>query len=110
MKILEINNNILKIELNDGFIYESNYKYKIGAVSNYNHVSWKNYYKQYYTPIKISTDIIIILKTFFDNVITIDLPNINDVSSDFVNVIENLTNFSNAINNLPTDIINLNNE
>jgi hypothetical protein len=110
MKILDINNNILKIELNDGFIYENNYKYKIGSVIKYNYISWQNYYKQYYTPIKISTDIIIILKTFFDNVITIDLPNINDVSSNFINVIENLTIFSNAINKFPTDIINLNND
>lgn len=110
MEILDINNNILKIELNDGFIYENNYKYKIGIVSDYKHISWKNYYKQYYTPIKISTDIILILKTFFDNVVTIDLPNINDVSSNFINVIENLTNLSNAINKLPSDTINLHND
>ena len=107
MKILDINNNILKIELNDGFIYENDYKYKIGTVDNFNYIPWQNYYKQSYTPIKMSSNIIIILKTFFDNVITIDLPNINDVSLNFVNVIENLTNFSNAINKFPTDINNL---
>lgn len=110
MKILDINNNIIKIELNDGFIYEENYKYKIGIVENYNYKKWQNNYKQYYTPIKISTDILIILKTFFDNIITIDLPNILDVSSNFLNVIENLTNLSNAINKFPTDIDNLHND
>jgi hypothetical protein len=110
MRILDISNNILKIELNDGFVYEDNYKYKIGIVDNYNYVPWQNYYKQYYTPIKISTDIIIILKTFFDNVITVNLPNITDVSSNFINVIENLSNLSNAINNFPTDIDDLHND
>ena len=111
MRILDINNNILKIELNNGFLYENNYKYKVGVVNNnYNYVSWQNYYKQNYTPIKISTDIIIILKTFFDNVITVNLPNITDVSSNFINVIENLTNLSNAINKFPTDIDNLHND
>jgi hypothetical protein len=109
MRILNITNNILKIELNNGFVYENNYKYKVGVVDNYNYVPWQNYYKQYYTPIKISRDIIIILKTFFDNVITVDLPNIIDVSSNFINVIENLTNLSNAINKFPTDIDNLRN-
>jgi hypothetical protein len=104
MRILDISNNILKIELNNGFLYENNYKYKIGVVNNYNYISWKNYYKQNYTPIKMSTDILIILKTFFDNVITNNLPDIIDVSSNFINVIGNLTNLSNVINNFPTDI------
>jgi len=110
MKILDISNNILKIELNNGFLYENNYKYKVGVVHKYSYTSWQNYYKQNYTPIKISTDIIIILKTFFDNVITVNLPNITDVSSNFINVIENLTNLSNAINNFPTDIDKLHND
>ena len=110
MRILNINNNILKIELNDGFVYENNYKYKMGVVNKYSYTPWQNYYKQYYTPIKISTNIIIILKTFFDNVITVNQPNITDVSSNFINVIENLTNLSNAINNFPTDIDNLHND
>jgi hypothetical protein len=107
MKILDVSNNILKIEVNDGFVYDTNYKYKIGIVDNYNYVPWQNYYKQNYTPIKISTDIIIILKTFFDNVITVNLPSITDVSSNFINVIENLTNLSNVINNFPADTDNL---
>lgn len=110
MRISDVSNNILKIELNDGFVYETNYKYKVGVVDKYNYVPWQNYYKQYYTPIKISTNIIIILKTFFDNVITANLPNITDVSSNFINVIENLTTLSSSISNYPTDIDNLHND
>ena len=109
MKILDINNNLLKIEVNDGFVYEPNYKYKLGIVKKYNYISWKNYYKQSYTPIKMSTNILIILETFLKNV-TIILPDIlpiTDVSSNFLNVLSNLTNLSNVLNTLPIDTITL---
>ena len=109
MKIIDITNNILKIELNDGLIYEPNYKYKLGIVKKYNYISWKNYYKQSYAPIKMSVDILIILETFLKNItqLTIILPpNITDVSSNFSNVIGNLSILSNVLSTLPTDISN----
>jgi hypothetical protein len=103
MKILNITNNILQIEINDGFVYEPNYKYRLGIVKKYNYISWKNYYKQSYVPIKMSTDILIILETFLKNISQLPniLPNITDVSSNFINVIYNLTILRDVLSTLP---------
>lgn len=104
MKIIDVSNNILQVEVNDGFIFENNYNYKIGYIDNYNNISWKSYYKQYYTPIKISDDIIIILQSFFNNIIVSNLPDIFDVSGNLINIVNNLTDLSNIFNTLPSDI------